>query len=176
MAWARRWGSRRRAAAARAWTSRSGGRPRRWTPRRGSGSGWWRTCCSPAGGAGLPRAPRTPVGAERAAPAPWSSAATWSPTCCTPPPTRRCAMPSLPPPLRWSLGLVAALVLTAAAAPLAAPYDAFAQLDPEVSALRPPGTVLAAVHLAGGDWRLPDRARRTAAGGRRRQRLGRPQP
>jgi peptide/nickel transport system permease protein len=78
----------------------------------------------------------------------------------------------LPRPLRWSLGLVAALVLAAAAAPLAAPYDAFAQLDPEVSALRPPGTVLAAVHLAGGEWRLAERARRTAGGGLEIERLG----
>ena len=79
--------------------------------------------------------------------------------------------PGLPRPLRWSLGLVAALVLAAAAAPLAAPYDVFAQLDPEVSALRPPGTVLAAVHLAGGEWRLAERARRTA-GGLELERLG----
>jgi peptide/nickel transport system permease protein len=79
--------------------------------------------------------------------------------------------PGLPRPLRWSLGLVAALVLAAAAAPLTAPYDVFAQLDPEVSALRPPGTVLAAVHLAGGEWRLAERARRTA-GGLELERLG----
>jgi peptide/nickel transport system permease protein len=79
--------------------------------------------------------------------------------------------PGLPRPLRWSLGLVAALVLAAAAAPLAAPYDVFAQLDPEVSALRPPGTVLAAVHLAGGEWRLAERARRTG-GGLELERLG----
>jgi ABC-type dipeptide/oligopeptide/nickel transport system permease subunit len=75
-------------------------------------------------------------------------------------------MPSrvIPRSLRWSLGLVAVLVVGATAAPLAAPYDAFAQLDPEVSALRPPGTVLAAVHLAGGEWRLAERVTRTAGG------------
>lgn len=72
--------------------------------------------------------------------------------------------PRIPRSLRWSLGLVAVLVLAAAAAPLAAPYDAFAQLDPEVSALRPPGTVLAAVHLADGEWRLAERVTRTAGG------------
>ncbi|HYL04513.1 MAG TPA: hypothetical protein VE075_00630, partial [Thermoanaerobaculia bacterium] len=50
---------------------------------------------------------------------------------------------------RWGLGTVAFLFLVAATAPVIAPYDAAAQLDPEVAALRPPATVLAAVHLAG---------------------------
>ncbi|HEV3072953.1 MAG TPA: ABC transporter permease [Thermoanaerobaculia bacterium] len=86
-------------------------------------------------------------------------------------PRRAPGGPGLPRPLRWSVGLVAALVLAAAAAPLAAPYDVFAQLDPEVSALRPPGTALAAVHLASGEWRLAERARRTA-GGLELERLG----
>jgi len=80
------------------------------------------------------------------------------------------------PELRWGLGMVAALFvvaalfLVAAAAPVIAPYDAAAQVDPEVAALRPPGTVLAAVHLAGGDgggggeWRLAESAKRTPRG------------
>jgi peptide/nickel transport system permease protein len=67
--------------------------------------------------------------------------------------------------------MVAFLFLVAVTAPVIAPYDAAAQLDPEVAALRPPGTVLAAVHLAGGggggadgDWRLAERAVRTPRG------------
>jgi peptide/nickel transport system permease protein len=85
-------------------------------------------------------------------------------------------MPSSPTSLslgspRWGLGLVAVLALAAAVAPLAAPYDPDAQLDPVAAALRPPGTVLAAVHLAGGDWRLADRVRRTG-GGLEIERLG----
>lgn len=67
--------------------------------------------------------------------------------------------------------MVAGLVLAAAAAPLAAPYDPFIQLDPEATALRPPGTVLAAVHLAGGEWRLAERVRRID-GGLEIERLG----
>jgi len=60
--------------------------------------------------------------------------------------------------------MVAGLVVVAAAAPLLAPYDPDAQLDPQAAALRPPGTVLAAVHLAGGDWRLADRVSRSPRG------------
>jgi peptide/nickel transport system permease protein len=66
-----------------------------------------------------------------------------------------------PESLGWGLALVTAMTLLAALAPLAAPYDPYTQLDPEAAALRPPGTVLAAVHLAGGGWLLADRARRT---------------
>jgi peptide/nickel transport system permease protein len=65
---------------------------------------------------------------------------------------------------RWGMGMVASLLLVAAAAPVIAPYDPDEQLDPEAAALRQPGTVLAAVHLAGGRWRLAERARRTPAG------------
>jgi peptide/nickel transport system permease protein len=72
---------------------------------------------------------------------------------------------------RWGFGLVSLLLLAAVLAPLVAPYDPDAQLDPEAAALRPPGTVLAAVHLAGGDWRLAERVRRTA-GGLEIERLG----
>ena len=56
-----------------------------------------------------------------------------------------------------------ALLLAALAAPLLAPYDPAEQLDPVASSYRPPGTELAAVHLADGSWRLADRARRTSA-------------
>jgi peptide/nickel transport system permease protein len=73
-------------------------------------------------------------------------------------------LPRWPASLRWGLGMVAGLFLAAAAAPVLAPYDATAQIDPEVAALRPPGTALAAVHLAGGEWRLAERARRTPEG------------
>jgi len=59
---------------------------------------------------------------------------------------------------------VAALVLVAIAAPWLAPYDPAEQLDPPAGHNRPPGTVLAAIHLADGVWRLADRARRTRDG------------
>ncbi len=66
--------------------------------------------------------------------------------------------------LLWGGTLAALLALTALAAPLLAPYDPAEQLDPPAGLYRPPGTVLAAVHLAGGGWRLADRVRRTATG------------
>jgi peptide/nickel transport system permease protein len=66
--------------------------------------------------------------------------------------------------LLWGGTLAALLVVTALAAPLLAPYDPSEQLDPPAGLYRPPGTVLAAVHLAGGGWRLADRVRRTAGG------------
>jgi peptide/nickel transport system permease protein len=69
-----------------------------------------------------------------------------------------------PGSLRWGIGLVAGLALLAVLAPIAAPYDPYAQVDPRAGALRPPGTVLAAVHLAGGGWLLADRARRMPDG------------
>ena len=53
---------------------------------------------------------------------------------------------------RWGLRLVVGLLLVAALAPLAAPSDPYLQLDPEATALRPPGTAMAAVHVAGGGW------------------------
>jgi peptide/nickel transport system permease protein len=59
---------------------------------------------------------------------------------------------------------VLALFLAALAAPLLAPYDPAEQLDPVASSYRPPGTELAAVHLADGSWRLADRVRRTPTG------------
>ncbi|MBW8873378.1 MAG: ABC transporter permease [Acidobacteria bacterium] len=68
------------------------------------------------------------------------------------------------PTLLWGGALAGLLVATALAAPLLAPYDPAEQLDPPAGLYRPPGTVLAAVHLAGGGWRLADRVRRTAEG------------
>lgn len=69
-----------------------------------------------------------------------------------------------PPALLWGGGCIAALLLIALAAPLLAPYDPDEQLDPPAGSYRPPGTVLAAVHLTDGSWRLAERARRTPAG------------
>lgn len=71
---------------------------------------------------------------------------------------------TLPASLLWGGGLVAALLLIAAAAPLLAPYDPAEQLDPPAGLYRPPGTSLAAVHLADGSWRFADRVRRTPDG------------
>ena len=66
---------------------------------------------------------------------------------------------------RWSLAwwgalFVAALCLTAAAAPLLAPYDPAEQLDPPAGAYRPPGTSLAVVELESGRFRLAERVER----------------
>ncbi|HSF42160.1 MAG TPA: hypothetical protein VLT87_20330, partial [Thermoanaerobaculia bacterium] len=66
--------------------------------------------------------------------------------------------------LFWGGALAAFLILVAAAAPLLAPYDPAEQLDPASAAFRPPGTKLAAVHLADGGWRLADRVERTETG------------
>jgi peptide/nickel transport system permease protein len=73
-------------------------------------------------------------------------------------------MPRLPGGLRWGLGLAGLLLLAGAAAPLLAPYDTSEQLDPVAARYRPPGTVLAAVHLADGSWRLADRIELTSEG------------
>lgn len=75
------------------------------------------------------------------------------------------------PTLLWGGTLAGLLVVAALAAPLLAPYDPAEQLDPPAGLYRPPGTVLPAVHLAGGGWRLADRVRRTA-GGLEIERLG----
>ena len=77
--------------------------------------------------------------------------------------------------LRLGLAMVAGLMALAAIAPLAAPYDPNEQLDPQAAALRPPGTTLAAVHLADGGWRLAERVRRTP-GGLWMERLGHGEP
>jgi ABC-type dipeptide/oligopeptide/nickel transport system permease subunit len=118
----------------------------------------------------MPEGPAAPQAAA-ALPAPPSAPA------APPPPTadgagrRLHGLSRLPGSLRWGLGLVAGLALLAVTAPLAAPYDPYAQLDPRAAALRPPGTVLAAVRLAGGGWLLAERARRTP-GGLEIERLG----
>jgi peptide/nickel transport system permease protein len=73
--------------------------------------------------------------------------------------------------LLWGGALAGLLVVTALAAPLLAPYDPSEQLDPPAGLYRPPGTVLAAVHLTDGRWRLVERVQRTA-GGLEIERLG----
>jgi peptide/nickel transport system permease protein len=73
-------------------------------------------------------------------------------------------MPKLPGGLRWGLGLAGLLLLAGTAAPLLAPYDIAEQIDPVAARYRPPGTVLPAVHLADGSWRLADRIERTPEG------------
>jgi len=73
-------------------------------------------------------------------------------------------MRRLPGNLRWGIGIVALLGLAALAAPLLAPYDPAEQLDPVAARYRPPGTVLSAVHLADGGWRLADRVERVPDG------------
>ncbi len=70
----------------------------------------------------------------------------------------------LPAALRWGIGLCSLVILAGLAAPLLAPYDPAEQLDPVAARFRPPGTVLAAVHLADGGWRLADRVERTPDG------------
>src|SRR6185436_11079111 len=56
--------------------------------------------------------------------------------------------------------------------PWLAPYDPDEQLDPAAGSFRPPGTSLAAVRLADGNWRLADRVERIPQG-LRIERLGR---
>ncbi len=68
------------------------------------------------------------------------------------------------PTLLWGGVLAGLLIAIALAAPLLAPYDPAEQLDPPAGLYRPPGTVMAAVHLADGGWRLADRVQRTPAG------------
>ncbi len=75
-------------------------------------------------------------------------------------------------PLRLAGAAAVVLVALALAAPLLAPYDPAEQLDAAAGRLRPPGTALAAVHLADGRWRLAERVARTREG-LRVERLGR---
>lgn len=70
----------------------------------------------------------------------------------------------LPGTLRWGIAICALLVLAAAAAPLLAPIHPSEQLDPAMARYLPPGTVLEAVRLADGRWRLADRVERTTDG------------
>jgi len=74
--------------------------------------------------------------------------------------------------LLWGAVLAGGLGLLAAAAPWLAPYDPDEQLDPAAGSFRPPGTSLAAVRLADGNWRLADRVERIPQG-LRIERLGR---
>jgi peptide/nickel transport system permease protein len=67
----------------------------------------------------------------------------------------------LPRSLRLGIATTCLVLLAAAAAPLLAPYDPAEQLDPVAARYRPPGTVLQAVHLADGRWRLAERVERT---------------
>ncbi len=78
----------------------------------------------------------------------------------------------LPGNLRLGFAIAGLLMAAAAAAPLLAPYDPSEQLDPVVARYRPPGTVLQAVRLADGRWRLADRVER-AEDGLILERLGR---
>lgn len=65
---------------------------------------------------------------------------------------------------RLSVTVLVGLVLLGLGAPWLAPYDPNELVDPEVSRLRPPFTVLSAVELADGGWQLADRVERTAGG------------
>lgn len=78
----------------------------------------------------------------------------------------------LPGSLRLGIAIAGLILVAAAAAPLLAPYDPTEQLDPVVARFRPPGTVLQAVRLADGRWRLADRVERVE-GGLAVERLGR---
>ena len=60
------------------------------------------------------------------------------------------------PLLAWGAGLVALVALAVLAAPLVAPHDPVATVDPAAARLRPPGTRLAAVRLDDGSWLLAD--------------------
>ena len=73
-------------------------------------------------------------------------------------------MPRFPGTFRWGAGFVGLLLLAALAAPWLAPYDPNEQLDPVAGRYLPPGTVVAAVRLDDGGWRLADRVERTPEG------------
>jgi peptide/nickel transport system permease protein len=70
----------------------------------------------------------------------------------------------LPAALLWGIWMCGFLIAAALAVPVLAPYDPAEQLDPVAARFRPPGTVLAAVRLADGGWRLADRVERTPDG------------
>ncbi len=60
------------------------------------------------------------------------------------------------PLIRWGAGLLALMGLATLAAPLLAPHDPTAMVDPAAARHRPPGTRLLAVRLDDGEWRLAD--------------------
>ncbi len=66
--------------------------------------------------------------------------------------------------LRLGIALVSLIGAVALGAPWLAPYDPNEQLDSPASNLQPPGTRLAAIHLAGDSWQLAESVRRTADG------------
>jgi peptide/nickel transport system permease protein len=69
----------------------------------------------------------------------------------------------LSPTFLWGLGLFLTVALPPLAAPWLARHDP-GEINAAVAQLRPPGTVLAAVHLADGSWRLADRVERVPGG------------
>lgn len=70
----------------------------------------------------------------------------------------------LPPTLLYGLGLLLVLGLPSLAAPWLTSYNPAEQMDAAVAKNRPPGAVLAAVHLTDGSWRLAERAERVPGG------------
>lgn len=66
--------------------------------------------------------------------------------------------------LRAGLALLGAIGAVALFAPWLAPYDPDEQLDSSAAYLKPPGTRLAAIHLADGAWLLSESLRRTPEG------------
>lgn len=66
--------------------------------------------------------------------------------------------------LRGGILLLGAIGVAALLAPWLAPYDPDEQLDSAAASLQPPGTRLAAIHLADGGWLLSDSVRRTPEG------------
>lgn len=66
--------------------------------------------------------------------------------------------------LRAGLALLGAIGAVALFAPWLAPYDPDEQLDSSAAYLKPPGTRLAAIHLADGAWLLSESLRRTPDG------------
>ena len=66
--------------------------------------------------------------------------------------------------LRVGILLLGAIGVAALLAPWLAPYDPDEQLDSAAASLQPPGTRLAAIHLADGGWLLSESVRRTPEG------------
>ena len=66
--------------------------------------------------------------------------------------------------LRGGILLLGAIGVAALLAPWLAPYDPDEQLDSAAASLQPPGTRLAAIHLADGGWLLSESVRRTPEG------------